>query len=256
MAIASEAAQPIRHRLLLGPAAYVPRTPWRPLGALIAAGLIAAAGILAALVLLGPRLSAGTVPTGRDSETALLTLAVWQTATVALTLGASALFGGKILDVLALRAPAGQRRVYVVAIFLLFVLQAALSAVQDGVFSHDMYADLRPFVQLLGGPEWLLALFVVGIGAPLSEELLFRGFLLSALAKSRLGFAGAAVVSSALWTSLHAGYTLHGIIEVFTVGLFFSWLLWRTGSLRVAIFCHALYNSLLVVVLRHVPLPT
>jgi membrane protease YdiL (CAAX protease family) len=39
------------------------------------------------------------------------------------------------------------------------------------------------------------------------------------------------------------------------IGLFFSWLLWRTGSLWVAISCHALYNSLIVVVLRYVPLP-
>ena len=55
-----------------------------------------------------------------------------------------------------------------------------------------MYADLRPFVRHAQRAEWVLALLVVGIGAPLSEELLFRGFLLSALARSRLGFAGAA----------------------------------------------------------------
>ena len=96
---------------------------------------------------------------------------------------------------------------------------------------------------------------MVGIGAPLSEELLFRGFLLSALACTRFGFLGAALISTALWTSLHASYTLLGIAEVFMIGLFFSWLLWRTGSLWVAISCHALYNSLIVVVLRYVPLP-
>ena len=45
---------------------------------------------------------------------------------------------------------------------------------------------------------------------------------------------------------MHAGYSTVGIVEVFLIGLFFSWLLWRTGSLRVAIFCHALYNSLIV----------
>ena len=78
----------------------------------------------------------------------------------------------------------------------------------------------------------------------------------SALARSRLGFAGGAVVTTSLWTALHAGYSIAGILEVFTIGLFFSWLLWRTGSLRVPLFCHALYNSLIVLVLRHVPLPT
>ena len=133
-------------------------------------------------------------------------------------------------------------------------LQVFVSLVQYIWFQHDMYSDLRPFVRLFGD-SWLLALLVVGVGAPLSEELLFRGFLLSALARSRLGFWGGAVLSTALWTSLHAGYSAVGIVEVFLIGIFFSWLLWRTGSLRVAIFCHALYNSLIVVVLSYVPLP-
>jgi len=96
---------------------------------------------------------------------------------------------------------------------------------------------------------------VVGVGAPLAEELLFRGFLLSALARSRLGFWGAAIVCSGLWTALHAGYSLAGVIEVFLIGLYLSWLLWRTGSLRVTLFCHGLYNALVLVVLLNVPLP-
>jgi hypothetical protein len=75
------------------------------------------------------------------------------------------------------------------------------------------------------------------------------------LARSRLGFWGGALVVSGLWTALHIGYSLAGVIEVFLIGIYFSWLLWRTGSLRVALFCHALYNSLIVLVLRHVPLP-
>jgi len=46
-----------------------------------------------------------------------------------------------------------------------------------------------------------------------------------------------------------AGYSIAGLVEVSLIGLLFSWLLWRTGSLRVPIFCHALYNTLIVVVL-------
>jgi hypothetical protein len=84
---------------------------------------------------------------------------------------------------------------------------------------------------------------------------LFRGFLLSALARSQLGFAGGTIITTTWWTLLHWGYSAAGIVEVFLIGLFLSWLLWRTGSLRVPIFCHALYNSLIVVFLRHVPLP-
>jgi membrane protease YdiL (CAAX protease family) len=72
---------------------------------------------------------------------------------------------------------------------------------------------------------------------------------LSALAQTRLRFWGAALVSTALWTPLHE-YSVLGLAKVFAGGLLFSWLLWRTGSLRVTIFCHALNNSLALLVLR------
>ncbi len=135
---------------------------------------------------------------------------------------------------LALRPAAGGWRAYAGAILALAILQIALSGVQYMTSPRDLYADLRPFVELVRGPDGALAAAVIGIGAPLSEELLFRGFLLSALAQTRLGFWGAALIATALWTSLHIGYTAIGIIEVSLIGLFFSWLLWRTGSLRVA----------------------
>jgi membrane protease YdiL (CAAX protease family) len=246
--------------LFRGPPAYAPRTPWSPLFALLGAVIIVGASILGAVLVLGVGNVAGTSGSGpspgiwRQDMGALATLAVWQAIAVVLTLLASLLFGGRARDVLALRSP-GSSTIYLKGILLMGALQIAVSAVQYIFLPQDMYADLRPFVQLFG-EQWVLALLVVGIGAPLSEELLFRGFLLSALARSRLGFAGGALVTTTLWTALHAGYSLAGILEVFTIGLFFSWLLWRTGSLRVPMFCHALYNSLIVLVLRHVPLPT
>jgi uncharacterized protein len=253
--------------LFQGPAAYEPRTPWTPIRALLAGVVIVGVSIVGAVLVLGIDTVSGTAggdgpqPWRQDISAdmgaqmgALATLAVWQVIAVVLTLLASALFGGRARDVLALRSP-GPSAIYLRAVLLMAVLQAGVSAVQYALLPQDMYADLRPFVRLFG-EQWALALVVVGIGAPLSEELLFRGFLLSALARSRLGFAGGALVTTSLWTALHAGYSLAGILEVFTIGLFFSWLLWRTGSLRVPIFCHALYNSLIVLVLRQVPLPT
>lgn len=241
--------------LFLGPSAYAPRTPW-PAGRALLAGLaIVGVGILGAgLVLSG---GSGTPRPGqwRQDIADLATLGVWQAATVVLTIAAAALFGGNVRDVLALGAPVGGPAVYLKAILLLAALQALVSIVQHSFFQQDMYADLRPFARLFG-EQWLLALLVVGVGAPLSEELLFRGFLLSALARSRVGFWGGALITTGLWTTLHAGYSPVGMAEVMLIGLFFSWLLWRTGSLRVAIFCHALYNSLIVIVLRYVPLPS
>ena len=222
----------------------------------IVAASILGAGLAIGLNLDGAFTMPARMPATSQDRSALVTLAVWQTITVLLTLIASFFFGGRPRDVLALRSAAAAPSVYPKALVLMFVLQMGVSAVQYFVIPDDMFNDLRPFVQFVSGNDWLLAFVVVGIGAPLSEELLFRGFLLSALARSRLGFWGAAVLVSGLWTALHVGYSLAGIIEVFLIGIYFSWLLWRTGSLRVAIFCHALYNSLIVLVLRHVPLPT
>jgi len=78
--------------------------------------------------------------------------------------------------------------------------------------------------------------------APVSEELLFRGFLLPALAQSRLGFWGGAILTDALWTGLHAAQGNLAMVSHFLTGLMLSFLLWRTGSIRTVIFGHALSN--------------
>ena len=245
--------------LILGKAAYRARTPWGAGWAILAAALITLTGILAAVFYVGAANltapAAGPDGPSLQGHVAITTLGVWQATTIALTVLVSALFGGRIRDVLCLHTPVAGLSVYLSAIAAMIVLQIVVSIVQYFLVSGDMFADLRPFVDVAVGPNWALALLVVGLGAPLSEELLFRGFLLSALARTRAGFAGAALVSTTLWTALHAGYTLIGIAEVFSIGLFFSWMLWRTGSLRVPIFCHALYNSLIVCMLRFVALP-
>ena len=242
--------------LIRGPHAYAPRTPWRPLPALLAAVAIVGVSFLGAALMIRAGAPSGvpSSPQWRQDMADLATLGIWQITTVALTLAAAAMFGGTLRDVLALRTPVGSPRVYLKGVALMAALQVAVSLFQYSFLQQDMYADLRPFARLFS-EQWVLALLIVGIGAPLSEELLFRGFLLSALAGSRVGFWGGALITTGLWTALHAGYSAAGIVEVFLIGLFFSWLLWRTGSVRVAMFCHALYNSLIVLVLRYVPLP-
>jgi hypothetical protein len=244
--------------LLRGTPAFQPRTPWRAGPALLATLAILAAGFLTIYLIpllhLSPFLG---IPEfhGATLGSAMRLVALFQAVTVALTLLAATAWRGRLSDVLALRRTPRGWRSYAYAVLAMGCLQLVLSSLQYAFVRNDMLADLRPFVGLIRGPDWALTVAVVGLGAPLSEELLFRGFLLGALANSRLGFWGAALVSTLLWTVLHAGYTLVGLIEVSCIGLLLSWLLWRTGSLRVTIFCHALYNSLIVLVLAFVDLP-
>ena len=249
--------------LFHGPPAYEARTPWRAGPALLATTVIVGVGVLGAALLpqmlgLGDTLTSLPGP-GRGQGAGkpaggLRAVAVWQSLVVAMTLFASLLSGGRTREVLALRPAPGGWRTYAVAFLAMAAFQLFLGGIQRSL-GHDVLTDLRPFVGLVRGPDWPLTAAVVGIGAPLAEELLFRGFLLAALAQTRLGFWGAALVSTLLWSGLHAGYSVVGLAEVFAIGLFLSWLLWRTGSLRVAIFCHALYNSLIVLALRYVDLP-
>ena len=238
---------------LSGPPAYSPHTPWQPGWAIVATALITAAGILALMGLLSMdkvvRGLGRTQGLWREDTGTLLTLAAWQAVTIALTLGASALFGGKISEVLALRAPAGGWRMYALGAGLtlaLFIILTVLNAwlVPDVSQSQPSTAVF--------GELWVLALLVVGVGGPISEELLFRGFLLSALATTRLGFWGAAVISTACWAGLHGVYSVAGILSVFALGLLFCWLLQRSGSVRVPILCHALYNAIIVVVFSRI----
>ena len=89
-----------------------------------------------------------------------------------------------------------------------------------------------------------LALLLVGVVviAPIAEELAFRGFLLRALAESRLGAAGAIVITAAVWASLHIEKSWLSMGATFFTGPAWGWLRWRTQSTLTTIAVHALNN--------------
>jgi membrane protease YdiL (CAAX protease family) len=243
------AARQMRTSLMLsGSSTYVPHTPWRAGWALLATLLITIAGVLTLMGLL----SVDKIVRGlgraqglwREDMGTLLTLAAWQAVTIALTIGASSLFGGKISEVLALQAPAGGLRMYAVGAGMTVVFLAALTVINAWLAPE--ISQSQPSTALFG-ELWALALLVVGVGGPISEELLFRGFLLSALATTKLDFWGAAIVSTACWTVLHGGHSATGFLSIVAMGLLFCWQLQRSGSLRVPILCHALYNVIIVI---------
>jgi membrane protease YdiL (CAAX protease family) len=89
-----------------------------------------------------------------------------------------------------------------------------------------------------------LALFSTIVGAPVLEEVLFRGALFSAIRQSSLGSLGAILITSTLWAMIHAGaapWMFVGLI--FVMGLVLGILLMRFGSLWVPIICHCLWNT-------------
>lgn len=235
-----------------GPAAsFVAAPVWGPWGATVLTLTVIAAANLA--VFAAFKLGVILARLGPGDSIGVGLVLAWQVVIVVLTL-LLAMRGRRPAATLGLKAPVGART-YAMAIAIVTVFELVVTGLEYGLAADIIRKDLGPIIDLARGPYWVLGLFVVGIGAPLSEELLFRGFLLLALSVSRIGFIGATLVSTGLWTMLHFNYSIVGLAEVFCVGLLFSWLLWRTGSLRVTILCHALYNSVLLLGLRFLPLP-
>lgn len=97
----------------------------------------------------------------------------------------------------------------------------------------------------IANEPWLFALVFpsIAIGAPLAEELIFRGQLFSALSRTRLGVSGATLATSLMWAMLHVTEPWLSIGLIFIMGLIFGWLMWRFGSLWVTIAAHGVWNG-------------
>ena len=242
--------QTLRH----GPALFTATTSWPALAAvgvsvvIFVAGLFGAQGMLALAEWLQVRLTGSRLPLSIPAATVLFLLGLQLTITGLVLMVAGWRTSSRSASLLLAPSPKGGLG-YVEAIAGGIGIAAVYNAVAYGVGFTDLVTDLKPFIALLASPWWALAALVVAVGAPLAEELLFRGFLLPALSRTRLGFLGAALVTTLAWTAMHAGYTPAGMVEVFLMGLYFGWLLWRTGSLRVPLVCHAAFNTAVLLAL-------
>lgn len=233
---------------------YRASTPWRlwsgslaTIGIVIAAMVAYGIGMMAFLMAFGGPFS-GPGDALQDPVTflaaALCGMLLAQVASVVLTWFMAGRRGGRPGEVLALQQPVPGGAVgYLTSALLFCALALAAGFAISLVWPHDSLADLKLYLPLIRSEWWWLLVVVAVVGAPIAEEILFRGFIVSFLARSRLGFAGAAVISSALWTAMHAGYSAQGLTLIFLLGLILSAILWRTGSLRAPIFCHAVYNA-------------
>ena len=91
----------------------------------------------------------------------------------------------------------------------------------------------------------LTAVSYAVVGAPLLEELGFRGLVFGVL-RTRIGWIAAACVASALFASIHP-YGASGRITVGFYGLVFCWRYQRAGSLLPTMLAHAIINFAVIV---------
>jgi membrane protease YdiL (CAAX protease family) len=192
----------------------------------------------------GPDSAAGN-DEGRTAIESWLHVLIFQLVVVMLTLMVA---GNNNVRTLGWRRPAARNSW--LQPFLLTVAVSIVTSVLAFTFFADIIArDLEPIRKLvMGAPLWL-GFAALAIGAPLSEELLFRGYLLHRLKETPLGFWAGALIANTGWTLLHFNYSLLSLADVFLAGLLFSWALWRTKSIWVPIAFHAIYNAVVFFIL-------
>ncbi len=157
-------------------------------------------------------------------------------------------------------APArrAQRWVYIWGPLLILAAAMAVGNLLYFFMPDDAMQDMQLWLPLVNSEYWWLVFVVAAIGAPLSEEIWFRGFLLPSFARTfggkRPGMVEdpayvtatapiiiAAIVTAVLFALAHA-YSPQGAITVLALGLALSFILWRSGSLWAAMFSHGVYN--------------
>ena len=154
--------------------------------------------------------------------------------------------GGTAGEVLRLKRPDDFVVNLIIGLVLLVVFFSLLSFVIETFFARDAQqsdAQMKQIFAAIKGSRLLWGgVAIIVIGAPILEETIFRGFLLTSLANTRLGFWGAATVSSALWAMIH-GYAASMAVGLFVFGLLLSLLVRRSGSIWISIFLHGVWNG-------------
>lgn len=175
---------------------------------------------------------------------------------------AMALFYRKPLQAMALdRAPSWKAIGLVVAFYIVSLpamnwlvaanesmsLPSWLSGLEQAMrASEDSLAETtRRLLDIHSVWQLLSCVFVVGVMAGVSEEMLFRGAMLRTMQDSRLSTHAAVWIVAIIFSAIHMQF--YGFVPRMVLGVWLGYLLVWTRSLWVPIIAHTLNNSTVVV---------
>lgn len=128
----------------------------------------------------------------------------------------------------------------VVAFIVLRLLTALIVSPSLTSEDHPQRALTESLTQLADAHSPWLSLLVAGLLAPLVEEILFRGVLLTALAR-HISFGWANLIQATLFGALHLSAPLFPFFLI--MGLIGSELMRRSGGLFAPILVHVINNA-------------
>jgi uncharacterized protein len=159
--------------------------------------------------------------------------------------------GSSVFAYLGLDIPGRRHIVITVAGLAVWI---AFTAIIDLVLGRD--ADpwilaIHRSAQADGSLIWLWLAIV--IAAPISEEVLFRGFMFRGFVRAPRDAVPSIVLISLIWSLQHIQYDLLDITEIFVLGLLLGLVRWRTGSTTLTILLHAINNLVGLILVEFEP---
>ncbi|MDF7825297.1 type II CAAX endopeptidase family protein [Pontiellaceae bacterium B12227] len=102
--------------------------------------------------------------------------------------------------------------------------------------------------KLLESTNPVLVIVMMVFGAPLIEELFFRGFMFKGLQHSKVGGAGAVVITTVIWALIHGGqYNLAEVSYLMVLGGLFGYARLKTNALCLPLALHVVNNLIAVI---------
>jgi|SRR5262245_16537610 len=222
-----------------------PRAPWgiwATLGWVVLAFVVSSiAGFAVVAVLRPAMLLTGTADLFNDGPL----ISVTNLASAPVQIGALALAARladwPVSEYLALVKPKSRDSVIAFALLIPFGLgfdgltwllgRDVVTPFQLNTYTSAKAADALPLL-------WLT--FVIAV--PVTEEIMFRGFLFRGwVPPGRHAIIGILVIS-ALFAVIHAQYDWFGVLQVFLIGLILTWTRWVSGSVVLTMAMHVLIN--------------
>lgn len=148
--------------------------------------------------------------------------------------------GRPVATYLALR-PVGLRQVaaWVGAMLIVLIGYEAMTWSLDRQLVPQWAIDAYTTADLL--PVFIVMIALVG---PVCEEVVYRGYVLTAFMSSRLGKVAGVLLTAGLWAGIHFQYDVYDVGWIFLFGLMLGTARLRTGSLATPIVLHILWNSM------------
>jgi membrane protease YdiL (CAAX protease family) len=229
------------------PGGFLPSASPRPIDASVAVVVFLGAWVAAQLVASIVLAVVHGTGTGTDPTFAAMAVALagaWSTYLAAMWMASQRAGSGDVvadygirfrpIDVVGLGIGA------VCSLVLIRVVYLPLEAIWPATFNEERLTEnAEDLVARADGSTWLVVLVVV-VGAPLVEELFYRGLLQRSLA-ARYHEAAVVVAVAAVFAVVH--FRAVEIPGLFAIGLVFGWAALRTDRLGMAIAIHAGFNA-------------